>query len=234
MAVAVSASPAPTSVESEFEALKKIRNYAILILVGSVLGIVFSVLAWTSSFTAAYTAALEGQTGATQTATLQPLSGFLKVSAAASVVGAAVDFASILYLRSGFKRLVAIGGGEFSVCATLLILYLVGTAIIVPVLVGFYWTVLGMVGTSATLSGPPSLGWLLLLFSFLGAAAVGGILVLIGAIGGVILGLWRVGTRYSSDLFKVASILSIIPFLSIVGSILILVGAGDARTKLSL
>jgi hypothetical protein len=57
---------------------------------------------------------------------------------------------------------------------------------------------------------------------------VGAILALIGVIGGVLIGLWRVGTRYNQDTMHVAVILSIFPFLQIIGWILILVGVRNA------
>ena len=42
-----------------------------------------------------------------------------------------------------------------------------------------------------------------------------GILVLVGVIGGVILGTWRLGTRYGKRLLKVASILYVIPIIQL-------------------
>ena len=60
-----------------------------------------------------------------------------------------------------------------------------------------------------------------------------GVLALVGTIGGQILGLWRVGSRYDSTIIKIGAIFVIIPLLNFVAPILILVGAAQARGSLS-
>jgi len=60
---------------------------------------------------------------------------------------------------------------------------------------------------------------------------VGGLLGFIGLIG-LILGLYRFGSRYSNSLSKVGAILYIIPFLSIVAPILTFIGAAQVQKKL--
>jgi ABC-type dipeptide/oligopeptide/nickel transport system permease subunit len=62
--------------------------------------------------------------------------------------------------------------------------------------------------------------------------AIGGVLSLIGAIGGVLLGLWRVGGRYDQTILKVAAIFVIVPLLSIVSPILVIIGVSSAKGKL--
>jgi hypothetical protein len=49
----------------------------------------------------------------------------------------------------------------------------------------------------------------------------------------VILGLWRVGTRYDETIIKLGGIFSIIPILNIAAPVLVLVGAHSARNKLA-
>jgi len=61
---------------------------------------------------------------------------------------------------------------------------------------------------------------------------IAGILALIGIIGGQILGLWRVGTRYDQTLIKLGAIFTIIPLLNIVAPILVLIGAYEAKGRL--
>jgi len=51
-------------------------------------------------------------------------------------------------------------------------------------------------------------------------------------IGGQILGLWRVGTRYNETTIKVGAIFTIVPLLNIVGPILVLIGALEAKGRL--
>ncbi len=78
--------------------------------------------------------------------------------------------------------------------------------------------------TSACLN----LGTFLDLILLLGVAAI---LALIGYIG-LLIGIWRLGTRYGESLFKVGAVLLIIPLLSVIGVILILVAARSSRAKL--
>ena len=69
---------------------------------------------------------------------------------------------------------------------------------------------------------------------FIGALAllvIGGILAIVGLIGGEILGLWRVGTRYDSTIIKVGAIFVIVPLLNYVGPILLLIGSLEAKKK---
>ena len=61
---------------------------------------------------------------------------------------------------------------------------------------------------------------------------IAAILALVGYIG-LLIGLWRLGTRYDSGLFKAGAILAIFPLLNLVGAILILVAAHTARERLN-
>jgi Protein of unknown function (DUF973) len=60
---------------------------------------------------------------------------------------------------------------------------------------------------------------------------VGGLFGFIGLIG-LILGVWRFGSRYSSSIAKVGAILYIIPFLSVLAPILVFIGAAQVHKKL--
>ena len=60
--------------------------------------------------------------------------------------------------------------------------------------------------------------------------AVGGIVAVVGLIG-VLLGIWRLGTRYRQSLFKVGAVLLIFPYLNLVGAILIWAGARSAHRE---
>jgi hypothetical protein len=56
------------------------------------------------------------------------------------------------------------------------------------------------------------------------------IVAIAGAIG-ILLGIWRLGTRYDQSGFRIGAILLIFPFLNIVGYILILLAARTARRR---
>ncbi len=62
--------------------------------------------------------------------------------------------------------------------------------------------------------------------------SIGGIIAFVGIIGGPILGLWRMGSRYDDTLIKVAAILLIIPLLDFVSPILLLVGAHNVKNRI--
>jgi hypothetical protein len=82
-------------------------------------------------------------------------------------------------------------------------------------------------------SGVPIPSSCLLSNTFWGGVALlglGGLLAFVGYIG-VLLGIWRLGTRYADAMFKVGAILLIIPYINLIGAILILIGARTARRK---
>ena len=60
---------------------------------------------------------------------------------------------------------------------------------------------------------------------------IAAIMALVGYIG-LLIGLWRLGTRYNNSLFKVGAIFAIFPILNLVGAILILVAAYSVREGL--
>ncbi len=149
------------------------------------------------------------------------------------VVSGAFTIVQVLLLRAAFRQLAPIDS-RFSTSSKLALLLIIG---FVLVLVGLIPLTIGAQGisgcitnsTNSTLSpNCPGLGDLVLggLVVF-----VGGILTLIGYIG-CLIGIWRFGSRYQTDLFKVGAILLIIPVLSVVGAILVLVGSHSARERL--
>lgn len=74
---------------------------------------------------------------------------------------------------------------------------------------------------AACISGGPFL-------AVLAVVGVAGLVALVGFIG-LLIGVWRLGARYQSSYFKVGAILLILPFLNIVGGVLILVAARSFR-----
>ncbi len=64
-------------------------------------------------------------------------------------------------------------------------------------------------------------------------AGIAGIISIVVFIGGIMLGLWRVGSRYGESFIKASAILAIIPFLDILVPILILIGVRRARKRIS-
>lgn len=63
-------------------------------------------------------------------------------------------------------------------------------------------------------------------------ALVGGLATLVGLIG-ILIGVWRLGTRYGDGVFKVSALLLIFPIVSFVGAILILYSAYSHRNRVA-
>ena len=85
-------------------------------------------------------------------------------------------------------------------------------------------------------SGNPITSACLNVGTLLGIVAVMGITAIIILVGyiGLLIGIWRLGSRYSSDGFKVGAVLLIFPVLSVAGAILILVSARNARARIEM
>jgi hypothetical protein len=69
------------------------------------------------------------------------------------------------------------------------------------------------------------------IFTIIALIGLGGLLSFVGWIG-LLLGLWRIGSRYDSSMTKIGAILSIVPVVNIVSPILILVGVMGVERKL--
>ena len=142
----------------------------------------------------------------------------------------AVTIVELLLLRFAFHTLSEVDR-EFSTPSTLTILALIGLPLAIA---GVALVLVALVQdlsciNSSTLSGASCISgdfW-----AGLGLALLGGVLALVGYIG-ILIGIWRLGTRYDNVLFKVGAILTIIPYASIVGQILILVAATQEIGKL--
>ena len=145
-----------------------------------------------------------------------------------------IQLAAIAILTLGFRDLGKVDRSRFSTPSTLMLIMVAGTflaaagaLLLFNVLSGFASVPPPMVQPAGALAAVGSI--------FLDSivALVGGILTLVGLVGGLMLGLWRVGSRYEETLLKVAAIFVIIPFLNFVSPILVIVGAHGARARLS-
>ena len=142
----------------------------------------------------------------------------------------AVGLATLVLLRGSFRSLAPVDR-RFSTPATLALVALFGVVIVLIgvglLLVGLYQAV------SCVGSGNPLTRGCLFSGVFLGGLGlivVGAIATLVGGIG-ILIGIWRLGSRHDESLFKVAAILLIFPIVSIVGAILMLVAARSAGRK---
>lgn len=144
-----------------------------------------------------------------------------------AVIGLVAVVSEYLLFWSGFRALSP-DAPEFSTPSTLALFAVVGVTIaILGALVVLY--ALAQASPCFTSVSPGSSPCFLTGGFWAGIAglALGGILGLIGVIG-VLIGIWRLGTRYDNVLLKVAAVLLIVPYVSVAGDILLLVGAGQA------
>jgi Protein of unknown function (DUF973) len=227
-----SAPPAST-VQSERSALTKVMWFGIIQLVGLVAGWVIYFYAFGSVFT---TFASLGSSNSPPAQVTAALSSVFQTFTLLMPISLGIELVAIVLLLIGFREFSRVDPSKFSTPSKLTYLLLIGVIIAGAAAVLLFSSFPAIFAQMASSSGStPSSAFQsaiagLLTFSLL--AFVGGILALIGFVGGQILGLWRVGSKYDETVIKLGSIFVVIPFLNIVAPILILVGASQAKGKL--
>jgi len=150
---------------------------------------------------------------------------------------AAINIVSLVVLTIGFRELREVDRPAFSLPSTLMILMVVGGIITVVGVVPFLSGISNIIAQAPTsTSAAPSAAFFSAIAPFFFALtlfAIGGLLAFIGLIAGLILGLWRVGSRYDQTIIKLGAIFAIIPVLDIAAPVLVIVGAQQARRKVS-
>jgi len=205
-------------------ALLHVSWAAILGLVGALLSVVELVFTPAFSF-------LNVTTTGTAGATVSVNSTGLALVVAVGAVGFALTVAELVLYRRAFAVLRNLDR-SFSTPATLVLLALAALGIVFLVLIGL----LGVISQAITCAGPGNTitsdcinGGALL--GLLAVLVVTAIIALVGFIG-LLIGIWRLGTRYNETMFKVGAILLIFPVLNVVGLILILMAARSAGGSL--
>ncbi len=210
---------APSNGPVERKALTSVQWAAVLALVGAVLSAVSLVDSGTIS-------AFEISTVGSGT-TITVSSTGLSILAVISVVGLALTIVELLLYRSAFRALTPVDA-RFSTPAVLVLAFLVAVVLVAVLLVALFAALLQSL--SCVGAGNP-LTSACLNVGALVALGVGiivlAIVALIGYIG-LLVGIWRLGTRYGDSMFKVGAVLLIIPLIGIAGAVLILVAARAA------
>ena len=198
-------------------ALRGVRWASVLGLVASVAGIVaLTVPGFTRLFTVSSTnnGPVISTGGTTQ---------FGVYVAATAVLG----LVELFLYRSAYRTLTEVSR-EFSTPSTLSLLAIFG---VVLALVGFGLLFAALVDAIHCVgAGNPITSACLVGGGFWAALALlgtGALLLLIGYLG-ILVGLWRMGRRYDMPVFQAAAVLLILPYLSILGQILLLVGTTQA------
>lgn len=164
-------------------------------------------------------------------------SGFLILVSIAAAIGIATELIYLAELRLGFKSLSGVDRPNFGTPSKLTLVALIAVPF---VFLGFIVEFAGLIPFLATINPlqppvtPPTQLPTGLFYILVGGAIAGvaGIVALVGVIGGAILGVWRMGTRYDESMFKISAILFVFPLVNIVAAILFILGVGSARKKL--
>lgn len=201
-------------------ALSTVSTAAILAIVGTI-------LSFATLFTTPALSLLGDASSGSSVSTGVAVAVLFGVLLSASL---AISLVQLWLFRSAFSDLAPIDS-RFSTPRTLVLVAMIGFVLVLLGFVGLIVVVFqpntctsgGSSATSPCVNLGASLGFLALL-------AVGGITVFVGYIG-LLVGIWRLGTRYDEGLFKAAAILLIlIPF---VGAILLLIAARSSRKRMT-
>jgi hypothetical protein len=202
-------------------ALDRVTLAALVALVGGILYVGELVVGNIGSLAAASTSPSGGVT-----LTLPPVWVWVVLLGGGSIL----TLVEIVLFRSGFRRIAGIDL-RFSTPSTLTLIAVIGFLLLylgLILLIGALYSAVSCAG-----SGNPVTTVCLLGGEFWGGlalAAIGGIVALVGYIG-MLIGIWRLGTRYGDGLFKAGAVLLIFPVLNLIGAILLLVAARGAQRK---
>ena len=214
--------PSPASRPTDLEALHRALLAAVVGLVAGALGIAILVL---NNLGPLVTAG-GGSTGGSLTVRLPP------VWIAVLTLGIALGVTELVLWRGAFRTLRATDV-RFTTPASLALVAVVGV-VLATVGVTLFLIALerlircagpGNAIPSACLQDAPLLATSALIL------LAGAIVALVGYVG-VLVGIWRLGSRFSEPPFKVGAVLLLIPYLSLVGSILLLLAARSASRRL--
>jgi len=216
--------PSGASREADLRALSSIVTAAFIALIGAV-------ISFADLFVSPTSALANVSTNASGTSVTLSISA-LAIFAILAGVSLFLLLIELVYYRDAFRTL-APHDARFSTPARLVLLLLVTTVIIAVLGLLLFYTLYEAVvcaGASGVItSACLNVDNTLALAGLLGLTAIG---ALVGFIG-LLLGIWRLGSRYGDGKFKVGAILLIIPLLNVVGIILILVAARSTRFQIA-
>jgi hypothetical protein len=223
--VAYAAGSAPTAAtrDADLRALSSAQVADLLTLIAGVVG--FAVF-----FVAPLQSLLGVSTTANGTAVVLTWTD-LEFLVTLTLAGVLITFLELIYYRRCFHTLAPLDT-RFATPSTLVLVLLVALLLItvsgIGLLYELYEAVLCAGSSGIVTPRCVDTGTLL---SFAAVAGIAAIVALIGYIG-LLVGVWRLGTRYGEGLFKAGAVLLIIPLLNLVGLILILIAVRSARAKL--
>jgi len=215
------ASPPPFG-PTDREALGYVVTASLVGLIGALISLVTLFTSRTGSVVSSITTS---STGTSVTIDAGAFYALLVVGAA----GVVLSLLEVWMYRQAFRRLAPIDARFTTPTSLVLILFvgLIGITVVGAALAAQLAAAISCAGSNPLTSACLSFGLLLLLLGLLGALAIA---AFVGYIG-MLIGIWRLGTRYDDGLFKVGAVLLFIPLLNVVGTILILVAARSLRER---
>ena len=207
--------------DADMRALRKTRLFAIILLISGAVGIaLYGVLFAYGLFS--YLALRPASISTPSSA----FSNYLAISALSVILGGVFAVLAVLQLWSALRSLAKVDGERFELPSKLTLALLISEPFIFAGFAVFFFLASGL--QASTTPSLPAVAYLIVGFFLMGIA---GIVALVGSIGGVVLGLWRMGTRYGESTLHISAIFYIIPFLQLIGAILLIVGTGSAIGK---
>jgi hypothetical protein len=228
--------PSSPNQPTDANALRKFIWFGVILLVGVAGSWVASIYFFSSSFWWGFGSSLgPNPTNAQIAATIDPI---LKNVAYLAAFAITLELIALLILTSGVRDLAKVDRDRFGTPSILLLLAIAGLVLIGLGVFPMLSNVSSLISQApATPSSVPSQAFFSALSSlivYFVLLVLGGILALVGVIGGVILGLWRVGGRYDQTMIKIGAIFFIIPLLNIIAPVLLLVGAWEAKKQIAM
>jgi hypothetical protein len=236
-----------TSASEERSALTKVMWFGIIELVGIVgvwVGVYFVFINFfnASLFTSLPTNPTPSQVANALGPIFQDITYIIPIAVGIELVG-------LVVLTMGFRGLAKVDKARFHISTPFMLVLIFGVLIVAGGAVSLLGNIPNVIANainSSSCTGGGYYGYSITctpsaaffnqfssLFAYVGVILLGGILSLIGYIGGLILGLWRVGSRYNQTTLKLGAIFQIIPLLQIVAPILIILGANEAKNTVS-
>ena len=134
------------------------------------------------------------------------------------LIGGLIGLISIVLYRSAFGMLRNVDERRFSTPYSFTTVFIVGFVL-------FIIAMLFLLGGIDAKSISLSVGGLIIII-------ISAILLILGDVGGITLGLWRVGDRYDSTAIGIGAIFYIIPYFDVLAPILVFIGAHSTQHKL--
>lgn len=210
--------PTPAYSTADRDALGKIKTFALIGIIGIILGVIVPLFTMGSAFS--FTSGSLSNASA--------IASSIIAYGVVSLVGFILGLVAIFLVRSAFSTLASVDSNKFSMPSKMVLAIFIGLILFI---IAFGVFIAGIASNISTINSGGS-------FNAAGIAGALGLIVLAGIVSlvgivGIILGLWRAGERYDESLLKIGGILFIIPIADVIAPFLVYFGASSAQRKVS-